>query len=37
MSEVNADIFFLLKVKCPTIARDIGVKVGGIVVKAVHL
>jgi uncharacterized protein with ATP-grasp and redox domains len=37
LSEVNADIFFLLKVKCPTIARDIGVKIGGIVVKAVHL
>ena len=37
LSEVDANIFFLLKVKCPTIARDIGVKVGGIVVKAVHL
>ncbi len=33
LSEVNANIFFLLKVKCPTIARDIGVKIGGIVVK----
>jgi uncharacterized protein with ATP-grasp and redox domains len=33
LSEVNANIFFLLKVKCPTIARDIGVKIGDIVVK----
>ncbi len=33
LSEVNANIFFLLKVKCPMIARDIGVKIGGIVVK----
>lgn len=33
LSEVNANIFFLLKVKCPTIAGDIGVKIGGIVVK----
>jgi len=37
LSEVDANIFFLLKVKCPMIARDIGVKVGGIVVKAGHL
>ncbi|MGC8817761.1 MAG: ARMT1-like domain-containing protein, partial [Candidatus Hadarchaeum sp.] len=33
LSEVDANIFFLLKVKCPTIANDIGVKIGGIVVK----
>jgi uncharacterized protein with ATP-grasp and redox domains len=33
LSEVNANIFFLLKVKCPTIANDIGVKIGSIVVK----
>ncbi len=33
LSEVNANIFFLFKVKCPTIARDIRVKIGGIVVK----
>lgn len=33
LSEVDADIFFLLKVKCPLIARDIGAKVGDIVIK----
>lgn len=33
LSEVNANIFFLLKVKCPTIANDIGVKIGSIVAK----
>lgn len=33
LSEVNASIFFLLKVKCLVIARDIGAKIGGIVVK----
>jgi uncharacterized protein with ATP-grasp and redox domains len=33
LSEVDANIFFLLKVKCPAIAKDIGVKIGGIVVK----
>lgn len=33
LSGVNANIFFLLKVKCPIIARDIGVKVGDIVIK----
>ena len=33
LSEVKANIFFLLKVKCSAIARDIGVKIGGIVVK----
>jgi uncharacterized protein with ATP-grasp and redox domains len=33
LSEVKANIFFLLKVKCPVIARDIGVKIGDIVVK----
>jgi len=33
LSEVDANIFFLLKVKCPVIAKDIGVKIGGIVVK----
>ena len=37
LSEVDANIFSLLKVKCPAIARDIGVKIGDIVVKAVHL
>ena len=33
LSEVNANIFFLLKVKCLTIAKDIGVKIGGIIIK----
>jgi len=33
LSEVDANIFFLLKVKCQVIAKDIGVKIGGIVVK----
>ena len=33
LNEVDANIFFLLKAKCPAIARDIGVKIGGIVVK----
>jgi len=33
LSEVNANIFFLLKVKCPTIARDIRARIGDIVVK----
>ena len=37
LSEVEANIFFLLKVKCSVIARDIGVKIGDIVVNAVHL
>ena len=33
LSEVNANMFFLLNVKCPTIARDIGVRIGDIIVK----
>jgi hypothetical protein len=33
LSEVNANIFFLLKVKCQAIAEDIGVKVGSTVIK----
>jgi len=33
LSGVNANIFFLLKVKCPIIAEDIGAKVGDIIVK----
>lgn len=33
LSEVDANIFFLLKVKCPLIARDMGAKVGDIVIK----
>lgn len=34
LSECNKKIFFLLKVKCPVIARDIGCEVGDIVVSA---
>lgn len=33
LSEVDAKIFFLLKVKCPVIARDISAEIGDIVVK----
>ena len=33
LSEVNAPIFFLLQVKCPVIARDIGAEVGTTIVK----
>jgi len=33
LSEVDANIFFLLKVKCPLIAKDIGAKIGDIVIK----
>ena len=33
LSEVNKPIFFLLKVKCPVIARDLGCKAGDIVLK----
>jgi len=33
LSDAEANIFFLLKVKCPAIAKDIGVDIGGIVVK----
>jgi hypothetical protein len=33
LSEVNANIFFLLKIKCPVIARDLGAKIGDIVIK----
>jgi hypothetical protein len=35
LSEENHPIFFLLKVKCPVIARDIGVKNGDIVLKMI--
>jgi len=33
LSEVRAPIFFLLKVKCETMTRDIGAPVGSIVIK----
>jgi uncharacterized protein with ATP-grasp and redox domains len=34
LSEIDQPIFFLLKAKCPVIARDIGCEVGSIVAKA---
>ena len=33
LSDVDANIFFLLMIKCPVVAEDIGGKVGDIVVK----
>ena len=33
LSEVQGPIFFLLKVKCPVISRDVGAPVGRIIVK----
>ena len=33
LSEAEKDIYFLLKVKCPVIARDIGSKVGSLVLR----
>jgi len=33
LSEANANIFFLLKVKCSVLAEDIGAKVGSIILK----
>ncbi|KPK72028.1 MAG: hypothetical protein AMJ79_16090 [Phycisphaerae bacterium SM23_30] len=33
LNQVNKDIFFLLKVKCPVIARDIGCEVGRLVLQ----
>ncbi len=33
LSEVSANIFFLLKAKCPVIADDLGVDVGDIILK----
>ena len=34
LSEVRAPVFFLLQAKCPVIADDLGVPVGGVVLKA---
>ncbi|MCK5255186.1 MAG: DUF89 family protein, partial [Deltaproteobacteria bacterium] len=34
LSDINKRIFFLLQVKCPVIAKDIGFEVGSFVVKA---
>jgi len=33
LSEVEKDIFFILKAKCPVIARDLGCRVGSLVLK----
>ncbi len=33
LSEVDRDVFFMLKVKCPVIARDIGCAVGEMVLR----
>jgi uncharacterized protein with ATP-grasp and redox domains len=33
LSEVNKKIFFLLKVKCPVIARNIGCEVGEMILQ----
>jgi len=33
LSDVNKDIFFILKAKCPVIARDLGCKVGSLVLR----
>jgi len=35
LSEAKANIFFLLTAKCPVVARDLGVEVGGLVVQSV--
>jgi hypothetical protein len=37
LSEETRPIFFLLKVKCPVIARDIGVSEGNIILKGINL
>ena len=37
LSGVDRSIFFLLKVKCPVIARDIGVKENNIVLKGMNI
>jgi len=36
LSPGDARIFFLLKAKCPVIARDLGVETGGLIVKQGH-
>jgi len=33
LSDVNKDIFFILKAKCPVIARDLGCEVGSLVLR----
>ena len=37
LSDVDRSVFFLLKVKCPVIARNIGVKEDDIILKAINL
>lgn len=37
LSDENRPIFFLLKAKCPVIARDMGVQEGDIVLKGINL
>jgi uncharacterized protein with ATP-grasp and redox domains len=37
LSDVNRSVFFLLKAKCPIIARHIGVKENDIVLKGINL
>jgi len=34
LSDAKGPVFFLLKVKCPVIARDLGVKEGSIIIKS---
>lgn len=36
LSEVNREVFFLLKAKCPVIARDLKVPVGSIILKKIN-
>jgi len=33
LSDCGREVFFLLQVKCPVIARDLGVPVGSMVIK----
>jgi len=33
LSDVNKDIFFILKAKCPVIARDLGCEVGSLILR----
>ncbi|MFH1410231.1 MAG: ARMT1-like domain-containing protein [Patescibacteria group bacterium] len=33
LSDVKKDIFFLLKVKCPVIAKHIGCEVGSLILR----
>lgn len=33
LSNADADIFFILKAKCPVIARDLGCRVGSLILR----